>query len=69
MLKDSSALVPEGRSRRMESYGRNTNHYARETEYASLVTDMYVWALRDHDASELEGFARRMGEMGLEVPK
>lgn len=69
MLKDASALVPEGRSARAESYGRNTQHYARETKYAALVTDMYIRLLSECDGGGMQDYADRMRELSLEVPE
>lgn len=65
LLKDASALVPEGKSKRVESYGRNRAHYARELAYARLVTGMY--ALLFDDDKEL--FTDEMKNLGLEVPE
>ena len=65
LLKDASALVPEGKSRRVESYGRNRAHYARELAYARLVTRMYA-LLSDGDK---ELFTGEMENLGLEVPE
>lgn len=68
MLKESSALAPEGHSQRMESYGRNSYHYARESAYAALVTGMYMRLVRDNDGDELREFADRMRALSLDVP-
>lgn len=65
LLKDASSLVPEGKSKRVESYGRNRAHYARELVYARLVTRMYV-LLSDEDR---ELFTGEMESLGLEVPE
>ena len=69
ILKDASAITVDGRSSRVESYGRNKPHYQRETLFSSLVTRMYLRLTDCCDADELAAYRADMEKLHLEIPE